>query len=153
MSDSKTTMPTAPTVVVFTSDRFDHSWPTDTKDPNWPPLGQDAAVYVQSKLAEHNIASVPVKPIVGEGGWSWNANLEGTQFRLFLHWAPIGNPPQDAWVIQVRKSVGLLAKVFGRPSTSTHSSPLMEVLKRIIEHDPTFQNVQWLTAAEFKPVY
>lgn len=140
-------------VVAFTTDDFDLSWPQGEDDPNVPPLGKDAAAFFRRKLSEFGVQVIGNEAVMGESGWHWNVSVGKDKFSLVIHWAPIGKPPKDFWVLQISKDVGLFAGLFGKTGSSDEVMPVVTVIKRIIEDEPRFNNVRWLTLEEFRSVY
>jgi hypothetical protein len=139
-------------IVTFTSELFDLSWPPG-RDPNYPPLGYDAAVYFQRKLSERGIPSIDDEPIMGEGGWHWRVSSGQEVLSLVLNWAPIGSPPRDCWVIQSQVHTGYISRLIGRKNRDYELVPLCTVLKIIIESEPGITDVHWLTTDEFRKIY
>jgi len=139
-------------VVVFATDLFDQSWPSQG-DPNFPPLGEDAAVYFCRKLGVLQVEVLENTPLMGEGGWHWTARIGRNVYCVFLHWAAIGRPETEFWVIQLDRKRGILNRVFAGDDASCDMSAMVAVHSQIIGGEPRFHDVQWLTAAQFAQVY
>jgi hypothetical protein len=147
--------PTANTPnVVFLSDLFANSWPTGGEDPNYPPLGEDCANWLRAKLSDRSKLFVVGEPIDGSGGWTMFVQFAREEFEVFVHWAPIGQPPIDAWVIQIAHIRGLLGKLFSRHRKVSPSLELIiSELNTILEAEPKIHDIQWLTSEDFRKVY
>jgi hypothetical protein len=141
------------TIVVFSTDRFDLSWPSAAGDPNYPPRGRDAAVYFQRKLSERGMTSIGSEPVMGECGWHWSVASGKATIDLVLHWAPIGSPRRDCWVIQSKVHIGLFGRLIGGKVQTDELTSLCAVLKSIIESESDLANVRWLTPDEFRSIY
>lgn len=143
----------AKSIVAFTTDCFDLSWPAGDGDPNGPPLGRDAAEYFIRRLSESGVSVVGNEAVMGEGGWHWNVVIDADVYLFALHWAPIGEPERDFWIIQIRKDAGLLRRLFGKQFPPEEMLPAADAIKRIIDDEPRFTDVGWLTPAEFRSIY
>ncbi|EEF59691.1 hypothetical protein [Pedosphaera parvula] len=138
-------------IALFQSDAFDHSWPSENTDPNAVPLGRDAAEYLKTKLAEQNIAVQ--NPIQGEGGWVVDGDFQKILFSLFVHWAPIGTPPTDHWVIQSRLRRGLMKSIFSSSKFPEQLQPLITILNNALVRDSRINSLTWIDEAEFAAIY
>lgn len=140
----------AKTIAVFRSSLFNVSWPKDAADPTTAPLGKDLADYLKSEFAENGLTtSIPIE---GSDHWVFDVETQGRRFSLIIHWAPMGNPPSDYWVVQLRERVGLIAGLFGR-RRSFDCERLHNVLQSVLEADANIQNLEWLDDVEFKRRY
>jgi hypothetical protein len=138
-------------IVVFRSEAFDHSRPKDGSDPNAIPLGRDLADYLKTKLAER---SIPVRnPIQGTDGWVVDGDLQNIPFSLFVHWAPIGTPPSDHWVIQPQVRRGFLKTLFEPRKPSVELEPVISNLASLLSEDTRISDLTWMDEAEFASVY
>ena len=90
------------------------------------------------------------EPDYGEGGWHLDVEIQGARFSLFIHWAEIGEPSVDSWVIQPGKQTGIVRRLFGRKPSATEFAPICELLHDIVDHNPDFTSVRWVTTEEFK---
>jgi hypothetical protein len=143
----------AKSIVAFTTDYFDRSWPEDGSDPNVPPLGKDAAAYFRRRLSEFGVQVVGSDAVMGEAGWHWDVSIGRDDYGLVVHWAPLGKPPKDYWIIQISKHVGLLPRLLGKKGLPSDVMPVVTVLRRIIDAEPKFGEVRWFTPEEFRVVY
>src|ERR1700692_4322840 len=133
-------------IAVFRSAAFDQSWPAEG-NPNDVPLGRDLAEYLKTKLAEQNI---PVQnPIQGEGGWIVDGQFQNIPFALFVHWAPVGTPPVDSWVIQPQVRRGIIQSLFGARKPPEELQPLLTQLNTTLSHDPRINDLVWMDDNQF----
>ena len=99
-------------------------------------------------------ASIPLKePMQEEGGWMLSVDIDGQRFSLFVHWAPLGDPPIDFWVIQPGKQKGLFATLFGRKSNHAELEPICTLLDDVIRKESRLTNVKWVAPEEFARIY
>jgi hypothetical protein len=136
---------------IFRSNLFHLSWPKEPTDPNSPPLGRDLAEHLKTRLTAIGIKASD--PIEGSDYWVLDLEMDGGRSSLIVHWAPIGDPPIDYWVIQPRQRHGLLGSLFGKASASSHLERSCAALRRVLEEDDSVQNLEWLDEAEFKQRY
>jgi len=139
------------TVAILQSDRFPYRNSGD--DPKESPPGRDLAVFLMHEMSTRGFAPTFATPIQGEGGWHWDGDLDNKSFNLFVHWAWIGNPPRDCWVIQPDLRKGVLRTMFGKPARPDELAPICELLHSVLDHNAVFSSVQWLTDEEFRKVY
>ena len=140
-------------IVAFTTDYFDQSWPSGEDDPNVPPLGKDAAAYFIRRLSELGVQVLGKEAVVGESGWHWNISIGKDKYALVIHWAPIGKPPKDFWIIQISEDASLFGRLIGKKSLPGDATPVVSAIRRIIDDEPRFSDVRWLTPEEFRSVY
>lgn len=138
-------------IALFRSTLFDQSWPANDKDPNAIPLGRDLAEYLQTKLSEQGIHVQG--PIQGDGGWVVDGDFPSTPFSLFVHWAPIGNPPIDRWVIQPHVRRGVFKSLFGARKPLTKLEPLIGILNATLSQDSRIENLTWMDENQLAAVY
>ena len=139
-------------VVIFKSGLFDQSWPNDNGDPNTPPLGRDLAEHFGRGMA---VFSVDVKvAIEATGGWELEVEINGRVFIFFFHWAPIGDPEDEYWVVQPRLKRKLATTLFKkRPNLTQDLEPAVDLLRKVIDTSSEFTNVQWFDLDEFRQIY
>ena len=140
-------------IAIFKSDCFDTSWPDDGTDPNEPPLGKDLAEYFKTRLHEKGIEVD--SPFESEVGWEFFVTIENILYSLLVHWAPIGEPQTDFWVIQPQKQEGCLKGLFGkgRGQKAEDLKPFLKILKPIVNESKEFTDVEWLSYDEFSAIY
>lgn len=117
------------------------------------PPGKDLALFLMNELRNEDCPPTFPHPIQGEGGWHFENEIDGTTYDSFVHWAPIGNPPQDCWVIQPRLRKGVLRTLFGHATRPDELASLCAVLHRAIDGNDAFTLVEWLNAEEFRAAY
>ena len=138
-------------IAIFRSEAFDHACPKDGSDPNAIPLGRDLADYLKTKFSERNIPAR--NPIQGTDGWVVDGDLENLPFSIFIHWAPIGTPPSDHWVIQPQVRRGFLKPLFGSRDPSEELKPLITNLASLLSEDTRIRDLIWMDKTEFAAVY
>jgi hypothetical protein len=136
---------------IFRSNAFDLSWPKEPTDPNTPPLGRDLAEHLKTRLTAIGLKASD--PIEGSDYWVLDLEMDGGRTSLIIHWAPIGNPPIDYWVVQPQQKRSLLGNPFGKASASLQFEASCAALRRVLEEDGSIQNLEWLDEAEFKQRY
>jgi len=107
---------------------------------------------IRREVEKHGGKTVS-NPVPGEGGWTWHVRIKAQEFGVFLHWAPIGNPPRDSWVVQTGTRQSLFSAIFGRPAPETALVPIVERLRDVVNEDHGFSNIRWLTRDEFRMAY
>ncbi len=141
---------TLKTIVVLRSNQFNFS---ETEDDGSPPAGKAVATYIMHAMSNHGCPALFDDPVSGEGGWSWVAEVGRIRFTLFVHWAPIGEPPQDCWVVQPGLMKGIFRTLFGRATKPEELTPVCDILHRVLDTNPAFSSVEWLTMDEFREAY
>src|SRR5439155_10611404 len=63
-------------------------------------LGRDLAEYLKKKFED--IGTQISGPFEDETHWELYTALQDDRFGIAVHWAPIGEPPRDFWVIHPR---------------------------------------------------
>jgi hypothetical protein len=138
-------------VLLFRSDSFDRSWPESGGDPNDPPLGRDLAELLGENMSARGFETKTV--VESTEGWEFDAKIEGGSFNYFVHWVPIGDPPEDFLAVQIRKRVGLLKSLFARSATAGDTLPGIELLKKVVGDLPDCRDIRWLDAKGFSEIY
>lgn len=140
---------TLKTVVVLKSDHFMFA----ETEHDGPPEGEDIARFIMSAMSEQSSPPLLDDPVTGEGGWSWNIEIGQTVFDLFVQWAPIGEPPEDCWVVQPGLRKGAFRTLCGRATQPEELVPVCDLLHRVLDTNRAFSSVEWLTMDEFREVY
>lgn len=139
-----------PAIGIVSSDAFDFGNGVCDSDSQLP-LGLDFAKYVEEKLLAHGASSFSA-PVPGEGGWSFDVDINSEKFRVFSHWAPIGNPPVDRWVIQVRSGESFLDSLLRRRRASFNDA-IISFLKDALATSEAIEEIQWISHKEFTVLY
>ena len=143
----------ARSVGVFSSDLFDIPPPPRIHDKAASPLGHDLARLLFTELDKVAVPRITrAGPVAGEDGWIFWCSLDGRGYSVFVHWAPIGEPPSDHWVVQIDARVGLLRAFLGKRASDDEVAPVREELARILDR-PGVRDLRWLTMKEFGRVY
>jgi len=139
-------------IVLFKSNAFDRSWPDVGSDPNEPPLGKDLAESLEQKFATYGVTTNVI--VEATGGWEFEVTLDGEHYIFFVHWAAVGEPPEDFWVVQARKKKGLRKFLLGRSQDpAVNVQPALDLLRCIIENSSDMTDVRWVDANEFAQIY
>jgi hypothetical protein len=141
-------------IVIFQSDLFDNSWPS-TSDANWPPAGKDAALFFLEKLVASGFVALDDSPFIDKDGWlarlRWGDN---NVYAFVVHWAAIGEPPEDYWVVQTAKEHQGFIQYLRWKKATDETLPICNILREIIkEQAGYFSNVRWLSMKEFCCIY
>ena len=140
-----------PVVAIVSSSAFDFGGENYDPDSSLP-LGSDFAKYVEGRLIAHGTSSLS-SPVPGEGGWSFDVGFNSGKFGLFVHWAPIGNPPTDRWVIQLRSNESSLESLLGRRDVRLRASDIVSFLQSALATSKEIEGVQWVSNREFALLY
>lgn len=143
--------PSEKTIAVVTSTSFDFEGPDGDYDETVPP-GRAFADFVVNRLVS-NGAKCIANPVPGEEGWTFDVTIVNTPYRVFVHWAPIGNPPTDRWVIQPDVCKGLLRSLVGRRTSDSEVAPIVVELRRALDDAAEIDNVDWITREKFTNMY
>ena len=136
--------------VIFRSSRFT----APLSEEQEPAPGLDCAAALMEALSRRGVFLPSARPIEGEGGWTVDLESEdGTNIALLVHWAPIGEPPEDYWVIQARERKGVLRSLFGKRDTPQQVSEICDVINDVLMSWEGLQKKKWLTDEEFSQVY
>ncbi|UUO07550.1 hypothetical protein M4951_04385 [Blastopirellula sp. J2-11] len=138
------------TYVVFRSALFSFAWPKEGPDLA-PPWGKDCAAFVKERLRAFDEVTSINGPHQDESAWTLDVILGGERYELHVHWALIGEPPVDCWVIQVYPVMGLIGWLFRRPLQ--HFSKLLKNVFQTLETTEGISDVQWMNFEEFSNVY
>lgn len=140
-------------IVIFKSKAFYQGWPDEDSDPNHPPLGKDLAVSIRQTIMTQG-ANNPSAIVEAEGGWEFEASIDGEKIVLFTHWVPIDDPPEDYWVIQTRGRASLADSIWGiSVENEGDQNRVAKFLKSAVEAIPDTSDVRWLSDEQFKAIY
>ena len=137
------------TELVFQSDAFDLGW--DNSDPSSAiPVGRDVAIFFSSKLSQIGavMTTVPEASLDPEG-WYWFATVKDERYHFSANWIEWGDPTMEGWAVGVGRVHSFWRSRFGKPTDWTERAPAVALLKHIVENEPCFRNVKWLTIDEF----
>ena len=137
-------------IAIFRSSAFNLSWPKEGSDPNKPALGRDLAEHLRNRFAKIGLSTS--NPIEGSDHWVLDLEMQGRRLSMVVHWAPIGNPPIDYWVVQPQERLGIVASLL-RKQKEFDFEPLRSALKRVLEEDANVQALEWLDDADFRQRY
>lgn len=146
-----TTPDESATIAIVASGAFDYGQ-VDLDAEFQTPAGNDLATFIVGKLVKAG-AKCLVEPVFGEEGWTFDVEVHGDQYRVFVHWAPIGRPPTDRWVIQPDVRKPLLRSLFGRKTANQEVQPLVRELRRVLESSAEIDEVNWISKEEFASMY
>jgi hypothetical protein len=135
-------------IAAFRSRSFDLSWPKENRDPNDPPVGRDLAEHLRNRLKAIGIEAS--EPIQGADYWFLDLAVEGAKFSLVVRWAPFGRPPEDWWVVEPEKRLGIIKRMFGALTSFNDLRPICEVLHKILDQDPQISDLLWLDEQELQ---
>lgn len=143
-------------IVIFQSDRFDLTWP-DESEIETNPWGRDLAVWLVEQLASNGVRVVDNDPCLSYGGWVVDAQVRDEHFALLVQWTCMSEttkwtPESHYWIVQTWKRRGCLAALFQK-ATAGETTAICQPLHQILDTNPDFKNVQWLTDEEFRRVY
>ena len=116
-----TTPDTSLTIAIVSSNAFDFGR-TDIDGEVPTPAGKDIATFILQRLVAAG-ATCLAEPVPGEEGWTFDIELDWGKYRVFVHWAPIGDPPEDRWVVQPDICKPLLRSLFGRRTALDEIQP------------------------------
>jgi hypothetical protein len=112
------------------------------------PHGAGCAAFLADQLSRECLTLLSEQPYWGEGGWSLDVAVGEAAFTLCIHWLPLGAPPRDFWVVQIRPRVGPLSQLLGTELPEAALRTLREALERVVKaQDPTSE-LRWTTTAE-----
>lgn len=155
MIDGGSTMttiePSRGTIAVVSSTSFDFEGPDSEYDEATPP-GKEFANFLVKRLVTFGAICIG-KPVSGEAGWTFDVMIVDTAYRVFVHWAPIGSPPADRWIIQPDICKGVVRALLGRRTTDSEVAPLVVELRRVLDGATEIENVDWITREEFADMY
>ena len=139
------------TIAIVTSSNFDFGAANVDSEGTAPP-GSDFAEFVESLLLAHGAKRLGTA-VPGEGGWTFDVGIGDRQFRVFVHWAPIGVPPADRWVIQSDICKPLLRSLFGRKTADHEIEPIVRELRRVLDDATRIEEVVWVSKEDFASMY
>ncbi len=140
----------AETIAIIKSDKFDFGL-ADLYDPEAPP-GYAFVSYLIESLQRKG-GKLVCEPVAGEEGWTFDLTTGGKDYRAFVHWAPIGNPPSNRWVVQPRIRRTLLGTIFGTKSQSSDLAPIVDLLHESLADLAVIESVRWISDSEFASIY
>jgi hypothetical protein len=137
---------------VIASSFFDYQDPNGDKcDPSFPP-GKDLADFIIRRLLLGG-AERPTRTFAGEGGWTFDIEIAGNVYLVFVLWAPIGPQHADRWVIQTDIHKSIFRVFFGRRTSDEEVVPIVEALQRALDGAPEIETVEWITRERFDQIY
>jgi hypothetical protein len=125
--------------------------------PPWPrngglrtsdPRGAGCAAFLAEQLRRQGLTLLSEQPYLGEGGWSLDVTADDAAFTLSVHWLPLGAPPQDFWVVQIRPRLGPLAAILGTAVPEAALLALRGALERIVRAEDPSSEIRWSTNDE-----
>ncbi len=137
------------TIAIISSNAFDFAG-ADIRVSH--PAGKDLAEFILNRFNANGARQLS-DPVAGEEGWTFDVELDSNSYQLFVHWAPIGNPPVNRWVIQpdIRKT--LLRTLFGRRTAEHEVQPIVLKLRHLLDSADIIDEVNWVTQKEFASIY
>jgi hypothetical protein len=139
------------TVAMIESRAFEFEKPNETNSGS-EPEGQSFADFVAKQLVASG-GRMTSKPVPGEDGWSFDVELDARVYRFFVHWAPIGNPPSDRWIIQTDVRKSLLGSLIAKKTVEADISTAVDILHTQLSNASEIDEMTWLTAEEFAHMY
>jgi hypothetical protein len=112
------------------------------------PHGAGCAAFLADQLCREGLTLLSDQPYWGEGGWSLDVTVREAAFTLCIHWLPLGSPPRDFWVVQVRPRVGPLVRLLGTEVPDAALRTLRDVLERIVRAQDPNSELRWTTTEE-----
>jgi hypothetical protein len=109
------------------------------------PQGAGCAAFLADQLSREGVTLLSEQPYWGEGGWSLDIAVYEAAFTLCFHWLPLGSPPRDFWVVQIRPRVGPLGLMLGTAVPEAALDTLREVLERIVKAQDPASELRWST--------
>jgi len=146
-----TTPDSTETVAIVASSNFDYG-PADVDSEVSAPAGKDFAEFVERHLVAHGAKRLATA-VTGEEGWTFDVDIRGKRFRVFVHWAPIGDPPADRWVIQSDICKPLFRSLFERKTADHEIEPIVRELRRVLDDASEIEEVIWVSQKEFRSMY
>jgi len=141
------------TIVVFQTNLFERPWPKTGIERETVPWGADLAKFFLQELEKRGIQCTQREPVVGEGGWTIYPRVGEDGFKLFFHWVPLGQPPEDFWAIQPSKQKGCLVSLFGGKTKPEELEPVCSPVRAILESEKKIERIKWLSSDEFRQRY
>ena len=139
------------TIAIIKSTAFDFEGPNGSFDESLPP-GQSFAAFLEQRLIACG-ARLVSKQVPGEEGWSFDVELHARVYRFFIHWAPIGDPPSDRWIIQTSICKGLLHSLVGGATIERDVSTVLDILHQQMSNASEIEEITWITNEEFSELY
>lgn len=141
-------------IAIFQNDSFSRKWPEGSDaDLERDPWGRDCAEFLMVQLSAANVAARTGEPVEGEGGWSFTVEMLSCTIKVFVMWAPIGDPPEDYWTVHLRKAQSPLMKLFRKQESNREWLRIRSLIETILTSDPATKNFRWVTLEEFKRLY
>jgi len=137
-------------IAVFQSDRFDRGEEDPIRAEIEPP-GRDCALALMRALEGIGMGPTHPYPFAGEGGWSFTVQSSPAGVGVFVHWVPIGDPPEDYWAVQLTEKTGVLQRLVRRHQDSSLRSMIASVDELLAGIGAT--KLRWLTDEEFAEIY
>jgi hypothetical protein len=139
------------TIAIVDSTAFDFDGPNGSFDESVP-AGQSFALFVEQRLSA-NGSKTASEPVSGEEGWTFDAELDDNVYRIFVHWAPIGDPPRDRWIIQTDVRKSLLRSLVGGKTVEADILTALNLLHRVLTAASEIDEITWITNEEFVEMY
>jgi hypothetical protein len=136
-------------IAVFDSDAFSREWQDSNGEHVW---GQDCALYLRKEIESTAGWSVDAAVSLEDDGWAFDARLGPASYGLFVHWAPIGSPPRDLWVVQLYRKVGFIKEIL-KSKERDEVEELAGVVDHILSNDERIRDLRWYTFDEFRKIY
>lgn len=141
-------------IAIFQSDAFSRKWPEDDQaDLERDAWGRDCAEFLLAQLSTHDMRTRTPGPFEGEGGWSFTVEMAHCLVKVFVMWAPIGDPPGDYWTVHVRSVQPILSKLFQKAKSAAESKQVRSAIEAVLTTHPATKNFRWLTPEEFERLY
>ena len=139
------------TIAIVESTAFDFEGPDGSFDDSVP-AGHAVALFVEQRLCANGAKTVS-EPVSGEEGWTFDVELDDNVYRFFVHWAPIGDPPSDRWIIQTDIRKGVLRTLVGGKTVETDILTALNLLHRVLSDASEIVEITWITNEEFMKMY
>ena len=141
----------AATIAIVASSNFDYG-PADIDSEASAPAGRDFAEFLERRLLAHGAKRLAMA-VPGEDGWTFDLEVGGKRFRVFVHWAPIGDPPADRWIVQSNICKPLFQSLFGGKTADHKIELIVRELRRILDDASEIEEVVWVSRKEFALMY